>query len=618
MMLHPHLASVVSAGFAKRLAGKHLYGSGVSPVPILDKLSSYGQDVGSGDLVLTAHGTFASGDQIVLWNQALTTTFVDSSTLTATVPAAKFATANFGTVCVERTGAGRSYCLPFEATPVQAATSNYLVGMTSALVPNYGAGGVGSPPAKGSSVAHALTGAVIKRMTDPADAGWANMRNIYSKWSSVNATGEYLMVEKEDSQTTAIYRLSDGAYIGQVQAPSGPGGSTGESWEPRWSTRGDEPYTLYYLSLDQRKLYKRDVINLTPEVLVKDFTAVRTFASDQYLMNDSEGTSSIDMRFWGFMVRSSTPGQSNLCYELMVYDAFADAVVRASPSGGAGVIALGTTATTATAGGWSIRPNWVSMSPRGDRFQMGWGRAYTGCGYEDYYGTIYDAPHTCSAVDFSDHRQCAVDQTHGAWCWTVSADGSMKQGWVCQNNRTDHMEVQLDIASFGQAGSFRTIGSTIDAQTATDADPATNGRQYIVALGTNWNGGDWGYGDPGQHYMYQMSGRKAGFFFVGTDGKYNANAYGYNSLLCFRISDQRCWRVASLPHQHLTPDMYWDQANPQGDYFTEVQWAQDPFGLTLHGSLNWEDGTYNGSTRAQDNVYIVQLDSGWANNAIWA
>jgi hypothetical protein len=327
------------------------------------------------------------------------------------------------------------------------------------------------------------------------------------------------------------------------------------------------------------------------------------------------------------MVR--TDANSDWCMELMVYDTFTDTVVRASPQGGSGVIATGTYTLTTT-DKWARKPNWVSMSPRGDRFQMGWARAYEGEGIDDYYGTPYECPHTCSAVDFTDWRQCSVDQTHGGWCWSIDPnDRALLQAWASQNNRLDdHVEVHLDISQFGQAGQYRTVGSTLTCQTFVTADPTTNGRRQMIALSGTWNNAPYyahgdgdSSGDPGVHFTWCMSGRRAGFFFMCSDGEYAPTVYGFNNILCFRISDARLWRVASLPHQHVTGDFAFDR---KSDYFTETQWAIDAFGLNLHGTLNWQlynpagSNNYNGDPRAQDNVYRIQLDGGWHLNAIWS
>jgi len=131
------------------------------------------------------------------------------------------------------------------------------------------------------------------------------------------------------------------------------------------------------------------------------------------------------------------------------------------------------------------------------------------------------------------------------------------------------------------------------------ATAGTNGRRKFIDLSGTWNNS---YNDePGQHYMWQLSGVRRGFTFVGTDGTYNANAYGFNSFLVIRHSDGRIWRAGSFPHQHY-------------DYFSEVQWCIGPFGTMAWGSLNWLNG---GTGPATNECFTAELPHDWHTNAIW-
>jgi hypothetical protein len=152
-------------------------------------------------------------------------------------------------------------------------------------------------------------------------------------------------------------------------------------------------------------------------------------------------------------------------------------------------------------------------------------------------------------------------------------------------------------------GTTGTGALTFCASTFSAANPATNGRRKFLDLNGTWNNG---FGnEPGQHYMWQMSGIRRGFSFVGTDGTYNSNAYGYNNLMCIRHLDGRIWCVSNFPHQ-------------QRDYFSEIQWCIDPFGMSFVGSLNWQNGAYTGTPRTRDEVYAIQIDKNWHTNAIWS
>jgi hypothetical protein len=579
-------------------------------LPRLDSLSSYGQDVGSSGITLTATGAnFQNGDQIVVWNTALTTTFVSSTSLTANIPSSYFNTPNFGSAAIRRNSAIQSYALPFESTPTNAVTSNYVQGLTSALQPTYSPGTPGTHPAKLTAIAQATTGISFQRITSitdtaPASNGVTNLRNVYSKWSSVNATGEYLLAEIQDSYTTYLYRIVDGVCLGKVSGTSAGNNSVGENTEFRWSTRGDEPTTVYYMTSSGggyggRQLVKKDIVNGGPETLVKDFITPLSMGGTEYLYCDSEGSPSIDMRYWAWMRRDNLFGGSR---EFVVYDVFTDTIVRAKPQPASGFVSLGHNNSGIVNNEWTTRPNWVSMSPRGDRIQLAWGRSYPGSN-EAGFGQN-DMPHTYKSSDFSDPIKCAVDETHGAWSWGPN----MEQSWTCQNNRIDTMEVTLDVTNPINSWATGRV-SVADQGTWTTANAATNGRRQFLALSGSWNNG---YNDePGQHYMWQMSGRKRGFSVIGTDGTYNTNAYGYNNILVIRHSDGRIWRAGSIPHQYL-----YSTTDDVAKYFSEVQWATDPFGITLHGSSNFQNTSLT-SGNNHNEVYIAKLPHNWQSATIW-
>lgn len=590
-------------------------GGGTLTAPILKSLSSYGEDVGSNSIVLTATGTFESNDQIVLWNVPLATTYVNETTLTAVIPSSAFSAPNFGTVTVRRAAKYQSYALPFESTPVNTITSNWVVGLTSAIQPIYSPGTAGTHPAKLTQITQAITGLKVYRITSitdsqPAADGVGNFRNVYSKWSSVNATGEYILAEIQNSFTTYLYRLSDGVCIGRVSNTTAGNNSVGENTEFRWSTRGDEPTTIYYMSASGggyggKKLCKKDIVAGTAEVVVKDFTSLLGLTSDEYLYCDSEGTPSIDMRYWCWMRRDNNFSGAR---EFVVYDVLTDKIVRAKPQVATGFVGLGHSNATIVNNEWSYRPNWVSMSPRGDRVQIAWGRVYLD--HNDAAFGQNDMPQTYKSSDFSDAIVCAVDETHGAWSWGIGVDGELVQSWTCQNNRIDTMEVTLDVSNPINSWATGRVSVT-NPGTWTTADPLVNGRRQFIALSGNWNNNY--NNEPGQHHMWQMSGRKRGFSIVGTDGSYNANAYGFNSILVMRHSDGKIWRAGTIPHQYL----YNATTPSDAKYFSEVQWAIDPFGIILHGSSNFQNTSY-ASGNNRNEVYVGKLPYNWQNSAIWS
>ncbi|MFN2977520.1 beta strand repeat-containing protein [Terriglobus aquaticus] len=99
-------------------------------VPTLITVTPNAVKAGSTDTTITATGAnFASGSQIVLGSTALTTTFVSSSTLTATVPTASLTTMTWAPVSISTPapGGGTSNSLPFTVFNVVTVGLNHIV-----------------------------------------------------------------------------------------------------------------------------------------------------------------------------------------------------------------------------------------------------------------------------------------------------------------------------------------------------------------------------------------------------------------------------------------------------------------------------------------------------------
>jgi hypothetical protein len=105
-------------------------GSAYNLTPGLISISPAGIEAGSSDTTITLTGTgFTTGSTVKLGTTALTTTFTNSTTLTATVPAAQLASMGWGAVTVSNPapGGGSSSALPLTIFQVLTAGVNHLL-----------------------------------------------------------------------------------------------------------------------------------------------------------------------------------------------------------------------------------------------------------------------------------------------------------------------------------------------------------------------------------------------------------------------------------------------------------------------------------------------------------
>jgi hypothetical protein len=105
-------------------------GSAYNLTPALISISPAGIEAGSSDTTITLTGTgFTTGSTVKLGSTALTTTFTNSTTLTATVPAAQLASMGWGAITVSNPapGGGSSSVLPLTIFQVLTAGVNHLL-----------------------------------------------------------------------------------------------------------------------------------------------------------------------------------------------------------------------------------------------------------------------------------------------------------------------------------------------------------------------------------------------------------------------------------------------------------------------------------------------------------
>lgn len=576
-----------SAGVADSVA-LSLTVAAASSVPTLTSLSSYGNIVGTTDFTLTATGVFQSGDQIELWGVLLTTTFVSSTTLTATVTTAKMVSRNFGCVRIAR-GTERSYPLPFEAYDTATYPSNYVTNASSVIGLTYG-----TAPAKGEVRTLTTTGNQIVRQTAIADSNGGgglytttNFTNTYATFSSQNCNGAYFIADTELSFASDLYRKSDRVNLGAIRRGVGSGVNDllGEVHEIRWDTLGDRPNVVYYVK--GMALYERDIVAGTAEVLIKDFSAdFPSAAAGSYILCDVEGIPSIDCRYWAFMLRHPYVDASTYqgIYCFIRYDKLKNTFTTASNA------VFGVT-NRFNGGSTFFRPNMCSMSLRGDRFITHYGRVYPSgdTGRESEFGSNSDMPRSWSS-SFADPKIIAIDETHASQAF----DANMNQTWVSQCNAGYDSVEWADILI---GGVYRQAGATISSQNFYTSPTAGTGRTQLINHATD------GYG--GFHVGTCMSGVRRGFVAISGYNTESPATIGAQQFRIYRMSDARVWRVGHKPGTYPAGDSYRNEAQVAVSYdFTELMCGG-----------NWNELFTPAGHRE---YFITYLPRDWHTNAIWS
>ena len=195
---------------------------------------------------------------------------------------------------------------------------NYVMGDT--LYPD----STQSQTAKGVSYVDSTLHTTITRVTDSAsDHGKWGTGCGYSTWNPQSSDGRYLLFLKLSSlNSSSGYALYDATTFQYIKTISQLQWWNSQDPEPRWDASGSYPTRIYYRQ--DKQLRYVDVYN-DSDYLVHDFTAdFPAYGSSYYIYNGEEGISSVDSRYWVFMLRNaSSPYQTAM---LFVYDKTTDQV----------------------------------------------------------------------------------------------------------------------------------------------------------------------------------------------------------------------------------------------------------------------------------------------------
>ena len=286
------------------------------------------------------------------------------------------------------------------------------------MSPSFGA----SVPTKGQSRTDPNTGAVLKRMTNKADvAGATDSLIVYSRFSPTSSDNSKALVHGGDSTSAWVINVADLSIVRVLKHSDGR--SIGEVNEIRWDGSGSYPNSVYYVN--GLSFYQMDVVTGTV-TLIRDFSSTfpGPFPNGAMLMNDVEGDSSSNSRYWAWQIISIELQGPYKTRAILTYDKQTNTILSiitpaTFPLGKnyAGLGAIGYDYATL---GYLPRPNMVEISPKGTKAIIHFDRCYTGNRDLDI-GTVLDGPHAWplnlaeSTVAPNKPVKIAVDATHSGW-----------------------------------------------------------------------------------------------------------------------------------------------------------------------------------------------------------
>lgn len=144
----------------------------------------------------------------------------------------------------------------------------------------------------------------IVRITDKSDGySGPGIENEYARTDPENADGSFLILRGNDGEWYR-YRTSDFKLVEHLDITGG-----GEEPEPRWDA--DNPKLIYYLYGSKLKSYNFETGKVAT---VHDFR--EDFSSATYITTKTEGDSSLDRRYWCFMLEDyGYRVQAVVCYD---------------------------------------------------------------------------------------------------------------------------------------------------------------------------------------------------------------------------------------------------------------------------------------------------------------
>lgn len=435
----------------------------------------------------------------------------------------------------------------------------------------------GTYPAKNNQIVDPVTKFVVTRVSDKAEltgdyngATSSQSNIVYSRFSPANSTGEFYVVHGNNSTSAWLYRKSDNSNLGPIRfkAALGTGSRVlGEVNEIRWDYSGSHPYRFYFVgrSISSSQAVSTENVGMSfyymefnpttgvmnSPVLIRDFSSDFPTAIGGEIMNDVEGDSSNNSRYWAWMVMNTSLGSGYSPYAIFTYDKDTNKILGKLARSCVGVQAPCTVIDSpATTAPYITRPNMVEMSPLGTRVIVDWERAYTGW-YTANIGTTADGP-KAFLPNFSDPIRIGADATHSGWAWGPNGE----EMFVSQNNRNDWIEA-VDIANATTAKCVVISGNSYSCGVKLVTQPSLDGNTYSL----------------GFHFGKVYDPAKKGWVYMNTYAS-DYLAWGKNQNLLIKINGGTVVRLGSTYNQYF-------------DYRSEGSGALDFKGENIWATGNW-------------------------------
>lgn len=480
--------------------------------------------------------------------------------------------------------------LAIKGQAVGEGISNYLLSNSILPVPS------DPPVVKGGSVVNGNTGAMVSRVTSTADSliDVPNLNIVYSRYSAENVDGNYLVVTGSPSGVW-VYRTSDNIPIAKLRYGSGASDFISDVHEVRWDYTGNYPTRVYFVR--GMAFYSMDILDQDrTRTLVHDF---RNDYPDGYkIINDVEGDSSSNSRFWAFMVRGPYNGSAFPLLRIITYDAAENRI-------------LGSFMPTQGPTGNSPIPNMVEISPRGGRvithYGRCWGATATITGpWTNEGNNVWSSPYKSRTAGNSNFNYVLFGGTYLQRVGIVSAGTAADVtalGQYANNSAQDKFYVWVQEGAsptdYVIEGNYGVrpwdIGSFVDGTYAWNLDftePVKisiteshsgwafdkDGREIFISANTqnDWlegidiytgrgvhiiNQSSFGYYGGGIHIGKIYDSKKRGWVFIST---YNPTNVSWNSNMIFMIElkdaaeNPRIWRIT--PTYNTYSGSYWDES----------------------------------------------------------